>query len=92
MSVSNKYKQYTDILEKIHELVDDESTMKNSLEIMIDSLYKKNKETKELKKQIKELQDRLLIDEDRLKSAFNLGYNTAIQDKTEDKLIDESIG
>ena len=78
MSVSNKHKQYTDILEKIHELVEDESTMKNSLEIMIDCLYKKNKENKELKKKIKEL-------EDQVQSAFMDGYDTALEEKAEDE-------
>jgi DNA-binding transcriptional MerR regulator len=78
MSVSNKQKQYTDVLEKIHELITDESTMKNSLEIMIDCLYKKNKENKELKKQIKELQDEV-------QSAFIDGYNTALDEKAEDE-------
>lgn len=78
MSVSNKYKQYTDILEKIHELVEDESMMKNSLEIMIDCLYKKNKENKELKKRVKEL-------EDQVQSAFMEGYDTALEEKAEDE-------
>jgi hypothetical protein len=78
MSVSNKHKQYTDILEKIHELVDDDNTIKNSLEIMIDCLYKKNKENKELKKKIKEL-------EDQVQSAFMEGYDTALEEKAEDE-------
>jgi|DEB0MinimDraft_4_1074332.scaffolds.fasta_scaffold00235_1 hypothetical protein len=84
MSVSNKHKQYTDIIEKMHELIDDDNTMKNSLEIMIDCLYKKNKENKQLKMKIKEL-------EDQVQSAFIDGYNTALDEQAEDKLADESI-
>jgi polyhydroxyalkanoate synthesis regulator phasin len=78
MSVSNKHKEYTDVIEKIHELVDADNTMKKSLEIMIDCLYKKNKENKELRKRVKEL-------EDQVQSAFMEGYDTALDEKAEDE-------